>query len=66
MKTMQEPVAITAAAQPQPPMWYSGIATRPRPPCRSSGTSKSNRPSRPVRLRLVSMAPLGSPVVPEV
>ena len=60
------PAYMAASPQPQPPMWYSGMATRARVPSRISGASM-RMPGMPLkRLSWVSMAPLGTPVVPLV
>ena len=61
--TLRAPTYIPTSAQPLPPMWNSGIATR--------FTERSENPhmstaagSRASTLWLLSMTPLGRPVVP--
>ena len=56
---------MAQSAQPDPPMWNSGMATR----LTVSSEMVKVSPAAPMavdRLALVSMTPLGSPVVPEV
>ncbi len=53
-------------AQPDPPMWNSGIATRLTVRSSISNASPAARSSMTATLRLASITPLGSPVVPEV
>ena len=62
--TSVPPRASATLAQPDPPMWNSGIATRDTD---VSSTSHAFATSiSPEQLPLVSCTPLGSPVVPEV
>ena len=53
------------SAQPEPPMWNSGIATR----LTVSSVMLNVLPASEIavdKLALVSITPLGSPVVPDV
>ena len=59
------PRDIAHSAQPDPPMWKSGMATR----LTVSSEMLKVSPAEPIavdRLALVSMTPFGRPVVPEV
>ena len=59
------PRDMAHSAQPDPPMWKSGMATR----LTVSGEMWKVTPASAMavdRLALVSITPLGSPVVPDV
>ncbi len=58
------PRASDTVAQPDPPMWNSGIATSDTEV--SSTSQASATTSSAEQLSLVSITPLGRPVVPEV
>ena len=63
--TERPPRDMPQRAQPEPPMWNSGMATR----LTVSAEMLKVRPASDTaveRLALVSMTPLGSPVVPDV
>ena len=63
--TERPPRDMPHSAQPEPPMWNSGMATR----LTVSAVMLKVWPASDTaveRLALVSMTPLGSPVVPEV
>ena len=59
------PTYIPTRAQPQPPMWKRGMATALTVVASKPQGGPTRGTSTP-RLALVSMAPLGGPVVPEV
>ena len=61
--TVTAPLAIPNSAQPLPAMWKSGMTQRFR---ESSSMSQSTVAKRAWKLPLVSWAPLGRPVVPDV
>ncbi len=63
--TERPPRDIALSAQPEPPMWNKGMATRLTV---SSPMSKVFPAAATAvdRLALVNMTPLGSPVVPDV
>ena len=59
------PRDIAHNAQPEPPMWNSGMATRLTVRSEMLNVSFAD-PIAVERLALVSMTPLGRPVVPDV
>ena len=61
--TLVHPLYMPATAQPPPPMWNSGIATRLTVSGSNSQISLATG-SSPKKLALVSMTPFGRPVVP--
>ncbi len=62
--TSVPPRARATFAHPDPPMWNSGMATSET---EASSTSQASATSiSPEQLSLVSITPLGCPVVPEV
>ena len=62
--TSVPPRASATLAQPDPPMWNSGIATRETEVSSSSQGSATSMSTE--QLALVIITPLGRPVVPEV
>ena len=62
--TLVQPSYIPAVAQPPPPMWNSGIATRLTASGVSSQMSFATG-SSPKKLVFVSITPFGRPVVPD-
>ncbi len=62
--TLVQPSYIPAVAQPPPAMWNSGIATRLTASGVSSQISLATG-SNPKKLVLLSITPLGRPVVPD-
>ena len=63
MRMLVAPWYIPATAQPPPPMWNSGMATRFTESGPSSHMSVATG-SRAKKLSLDSITPLGRPVVP--
>ena len=62
--TLVQPSYIPAVAHPPPPMWNSGIATRLTESGENSQISLATG-SNPKKLVLLSITPLGRPVVPD-
>ncbi len=60
------PRDIPLNAQPEPPMWNSGMATRLTVSSRISNASPAASSNIAATLRFPSITPLGRPVVPEV
>ena len=61
--TLVAPSCIPAVAQPPPPMWNSGMATRLTASAENSHMSVATGSNRK-KLSLLSITPLGRPVVP--
>ena len=59
------PFHMAVTAHPEPPMWNRGMVTRTTEVASRLHSGDTGGMSVP-RLRLVSMTPLGRPVVPEV